>query len=318
MHAAVIGIIASREADVEFSAIQTTFPFAATIFELNGNLISIGFIGTAPYPSYAYTSTDAVTWTRTTGPNAEYRGASAAEGPDRVVITGGNSAASTRNAVTVDGVSWTHYTNMPSSGYWYGTAYEPNTARYLSCEYYASSTIATSVDGITWSNMPTSGKPAIEALAYGNGMLLAGHRNSSSVFRSVDGGSTWSSIGARPYQFTVLRFMHDRFFATPLNFPYSSVSSTFDGITWTSHPLPLAAGWRTPVWVPSASKWILIGNQSGVSYIYTSSDLSSWSSVAVPSQLQGSLGPVLPSSYGVVGLSFPNSSFSYSYRVTGL
>jgi len=292
-------------------SIPYTASYAHSTFFLNGTFGAIGYTSSSPYPSFSYWSADnGVTWTKETpGVNAEYRAVAASS--DRVVAVGGSSTTSNRNAVSLDGQTWTHYTNMPAAGFWYGLAY--GNGLFIAGNY-SSSTLAVSSDGITWSSQATTISSGVDALVYGGGIWLACQRSSSQIYRSTNDGVTWTTQ-ALPFTLQALRFANNRFFGASLN-SVGSIASSTDGVTWVTHTMPFSAVWRPPAWDTVASRYVVVVNNGGLTDIYTSPDLVTWTLQSLPPTFPaGGAGTPTYGSGFTVGLAFGVSPNAVAYRL---
>jgi len=325
MLGAISGIFAANRAlapEIELVPISPPTPYQSYAYGItyfNSRFTAMGFVPVSQYPSYSYYSDDlGLTWTMTNqGVQAEYR--SMVKGPDRVVLTGGNALTSDKNTVSLDGVNWSHYSGMPTRGYWYDTVYD---GTYYLASNYSNSTLAQSTDGVTWAARPTTGMPTstgMESLAYnGDGLYLSGRRGTTNVYRSTDGGYTWSVAGPRPYSFTGLNFENGRFFAQAY-LDSGVLASSVDGVTWTTHTMPGTGIFTTPTWVANRGKWVSRANAGGIqSWIVWSDDLVTWHQLDVPAAIQGRVAGLATDGDIVVGLAFVNSVTAYAYRIVNL
>lgn len=323
MLGAISGILAanrSRAPSIELVSVSPTlFPTTSAGAYFNGGFSSLGFIVSSPYPVFSFRSEDiGQSWAYTNQAlNREAR--TLIQGPDRLVVLSGNSATGRHTSVTLDGINWTHYTNnLPVAGYWYDGVYDGS---FYVAANYSSATMAQSTDGVTWTARATTGitTTGIEAMAYGNGFYLAGHRNNNNVYRSDNGGFTWYVASTRPYSFTGLDFVNGFFFANS-QILTGTLAFSADGINWTSVTIPGVTGIvPSPVWVSSAGRWFTRANAGGLtSWAMWSDDLVTWHQIPVPSQINGFIGGPLTDGTTVVGLATPNSSNSYGYRVVNL
>ncbi len=289
-------------------SVPTISPYSYTFHRLGTVLTTIGFLNNGTYQTYAVRSTDGgFTWTsQALGINAEYR--AAITGPDRIVVLGGNSGTSNRNAVSLDGISWSHYTNLPTSGYWYALGY--GNGVYYGGQYSGSS-LARSTDGITWTTQATTGGyGGYDGITYGNGTWLSTHRNAPSNYTSPD-GITWTAR-TRPYSMLSFTFDNGLFFGTRVS-AGTELAYSADGITWTTMTMPISASWSGPIWSPSTSRWFIAANSGATTYFYTSTDLVTWTPVTTPSGIVGNATRPVTTDNAFVGMAF-GSPNSYSYR----
>lgn len=323
MLGALTGIFATTRfttPEVELIPISPPIPYQIYAYGLaffNSGFSAMGFAPASPYPSYSYRSdVTGQNWTMTNqGVQAEYR--SMIVGPDRLVLTAGNTNTSNKNTVSTDGSTWSHYTGMPFSAYWYGSAYD---GTYYVASNFSNTTFAQSLDGITWTSRPTSGLTSgIEALAYnGAGLYLGGQRSNANVFRSLDGGFTWSVAGPRPYGFVGLRYENGLFFAQDY-LAGGIIAASSDGTSWTTYSMPGTGVFSNPIWVANKGKWVSRANAGGTqSWIVWSEDLVNWNQLAVPSEIQGKVGTMATDGNIVMGLSVVNGAEAYAYRISGL
>jgi hypothetical protein len=103
---------------------------------------------------------------------------------------------------------------------------------------------ATSPDGINWTQRVITGTPALDSIAYGNGIFVATSKGGGSTCQTSPDGITWTSRALGAFGFYTVTFGGGTFVIVG---PSSRTSLTSpDGITWTPHAnaLPQTCAWQ--------------------------------------------------------------------------
>jgi hypothetical protein len=204
----------------------------------NGVYVTFG-----PWSDTAATSTDAVTWTARTLPNANNWEA-LKFGNGRFVATSYGGGGATVSATSVDGINWT-------------TGSMPNHPDYGSLEYralvygngyfkafgYYSDIVATSTNGTTWTAGYTEASATWQYAQYGNGtwVVVAVYGD---VMLSTDGDYYYmSNLPTDSYFPTGLTYgagkfvLVSRYSISGTGYNYAATSP--DGETWTARTAPM-------------------------------------------------------------------------------
>lgn len=225
---------------------NTAFTWVSNTFPSNRNWLESAygngvFVYTGYNNAYTLTSPDGDTWTEQASlPFTRANG---------LYFTGtkficAQDYASSMVAMSTDGVNW-NSVSTGTSGYWYDITGDTtgNTLVLVGDSINASYAIKTSLDaGATWSQSNFSVAAHWTGIVYGNGLFVAVGSNGSTeyVSHSID-GVTWSTAATLPNVSTTtldrILYGNGVFLITGDNTNFVLLST--DGITWTSHPLPV-------------------------------------------------------------------------------
>lgn len=253
----------------------------------NGQFLAVGAGGTI------VSSTDGVTWTpRSSGTSSLLTGI--AYGGGRYVAVGNDGTATTAEILnSPDATKWTPAdaamaNALVSVAYGNGRFVAVGIAPSLSGR---SAAAFSSLDGLNWTpwkvpwpnELSTTGAPALNGVAYGNGVFVAVFRGShlvsppSRAVTSID-GETWVEVPVPPYDVAAVTFGNGQFVAaggylggpdpTPVN--HGVVYSSVDGTNWIRR-LDNVGGQFYSIGYGGGA--FVVGTSDG---IFSSSDLTNW------------------------------------------
>ena len=197
----------------------------------NGKFVVAARGGTGAY------SSNGSYWTKTTVPIGNWM--CIAYGGGKYVMLGQSGSA----AYSADGITW-QKADLPFSGSFFSVVYGEGKFVALNTDGAA----VESVDGVYWSraaSVPTG----LRAIAYGNGMFLAGGPANGVLFWSKDGGKTWNNNFIIKPAASVwgIAYGDSLFVAVGNQMSTGSASqesvSTTDAQTWTAYKLPEQQNW---------------------------------------------------------------------------
>lgn len=198
-----------------------------------GRYVAVGFTG-------VHHSASLTAWTTVAGTSFD-RWTAVAHGGGRFVAA--NSATTLGTRSSVDGVTWNPAVQIPGAGGNTNGLVYGNGLFVLTMAGFGNtpSKIYTSPDGTAWTQRGAATLPASQglfSLAFGNGrfVILTG---SQTALTSTDGIAwTLHTLPSIP-QFTRVRFLGDRFFASASTYGSPSYASA-DGVVWSPVPDSLA------------------------------------------------------------------------------
>lgn len=173
------------------------------------------------------------------------------------------SATSGMGAYSTDGVSWTSC----------NTQNPLNNVSYIDGKFWGvgnSGNGSKSSDGITWSSFALGSGTTYQAIAGGNGIIIAVDSNAQGYRKSTDGGVTW--VGGT---FDVAKTWRDIVYTNGLfvviaqdGASSASIRTSRDGTAWSVRNAPSAANWRSLTF--AYNKFFAIGQNT--SQVAVSSD----------------------------------------------
>ncbi len=195
----------------------------------------------------AYYSSNGVTWTAATLPNADW--ASVVYGNGKFVAVAKGSATT---AYSTDGVTWTTGNSGVSSGAFkviYGNS------KFVAVNQQTSNNLFYSTDGITWTaGSINSGSSAWTSVIFANGKFVAiGVAASANAAYSTD-GVTWNVVNSHSLSSADsagIAYGNGKFvgFITSSSTTSTVITTSTDGITWTN---PTATGLGAGVGIQGA------------------------------------------------------------------
>lgn len=195
----------------------------------------------------AYYSSNGVTWTAATLPNADW--ASVVYGNGKFVAVAKGSATT---AYSTDGVTWTTGNSGVSSGA-FKVIYGNN--KFVAVNQQTSNNLFYSTDGITWTaGSINSGSSAWTSVIFANGKFVAiGVATSSNAAYSTD-GINWNVVNSHSLigaDSAGIAFGNGKFvgFITSSGQAATVITTSSDGITWTN---PTATGLGAGVGIQTA------------------------------------------------------------------
>ena len=218
-------------------------------------------------------------------------------------------------AVSPDGINWTAAT-LPMAISWTGIGW---TGKYFLAVSSGTTYAATSPDGITWTPLTLLGNANWTLCALGNNgvfCFLAAGNGSAQV--TTDHGTTFTGATTPSDNWSSFIFTGKEFWAVALN--SSNAMSSPDGLTWTSHTLPVTANWCSIVWDGNVLCAMISGSQT----VYTSPDGTVWTPRSIPVAgawaILTSLGGVLFAftSSSTVAAESTDSGVTWTQRVVAL
>ena len=202
----------------------------------NGLFIAVGS-GTN-----AIRSSDGITWSTSTLPNANWGAITYGNGVFVTLASGSRIAAT-----SPDGINWTQYaTALPVSADWWSSVAFGNGVFVAVAASVDNTMVVTSTDGITWTQqaaLPVSAQ--WRAVTYAGGRFVIIGSSAGPVGRaaySINNGVTWTLATTPPGAFTWggMSYGNGVFIAVGNN-NTNATSSSDGGITWTARTLPVAA-----------------------------------------------------------------------------
>ena len=221
---------------------NTSFDNLVSVCYGNGKFVAVGAGSKCAY------STDGVTWTQGTMPNAQtWR--SVCYGNGKFVAIGFSEDTTSNSnvfAYSTDGINWTEGT-MPSEQYWISVCY--GNGKFVAVAY-SSNVFAYSTDGINWTLDTLPIMLSWNSVCYGNGKFVAVALNSnvnSNVYAYSTDGITWTQgtiPSSRDWQSVC--YGNGKYVAVSTN-SNSDTSNIFaystDGINWTEGTMPSNGWW---------------------------------------------------------------------------
>ena len=272
----------------------------------NGLFVAVSYSGVT---NGVMTSPDGITWTSRTCPNNQWRAVAYGNGifvavaqsgtgnrvmtsPDGITWTSRNSAenntwvdvkygaglfvavandGTNRVMTSPDGITWTAIL-VDSTSSWNCIVYGDNLFVSLAFLGNVYNRAMTSIDGISWINRPLATRLPWKSVTYGNGTYVAVSNNGigNRIMTSTD-GNTWTVRNSLDLNWSVVKFMNDRFFAFQTT--NSNIYTSLDGITWTNITGPATLNWTDAVY--GNGTYVAV-TSNGSQQVATSSNGTTW------------------------------------------
>ena len=215
----------STDGGITWTVHPTALPASGTWQAItfgNGTFVAVG-------QNLCATSTDGITWTSRTVPNAAWQAVAYGNGVFAAVPNSGSS-----NAISSpDGVTWTTHT-LPGGYTWESLVY----GTYFVAIANASTTFCYSTDGLTWNSGSISPSAYWMGVAYGNGTYVVvsfGGGAYCATSTNPAGGWTTRTMSPSTGGYQYIGYSCGLFQTSSGS---GQLSTSPDGITWTSRTGP--------------------------------------------------------------------------------
>jgi len=214
------------------------------------------------------TSSDGITWTAHTAPEANYwRSITYGNGMFVAVASSGTNRVMT----STDGITWTARTAAEASSWWSVTY---GNGMFVAVASNGTNRVMTSPDGITWTAQ-TAPVGYWYSVTYGNGMFVAVCRFDGSfspcskVMTSPD-GITWTArTAAEANWWSSVTYGNGMFVAVASDGSINRVMTSPDGITWTVHTAPEANAWQSVTY--GNGMFVAVASDGSINRVMTAS-----------------------------------------------
>jgi hypothetical protein len=203
-------------------------------------------------------------------------------------VTQANSATHVGNriATSPDGITWT-LRSTPASNTWIETAWSPTLNLLITVAQSGTPSLMRSSDGITWTNTGFSGTGTAlvyQAITWSPELGIFVAVGNSACGTSRD-GLVWTSrtIAAINWGGIVWSPELRIFAASAFSGSANQITTSPDGITWTSQTTPLpVAEWYRITWSPELRLFVVTGLNRTTNAVMTSSNGRDWIEQTTP------------------------------------